>query len=70
MSNKQARRNIPRNIPPANAANAISVTDGTAFAGSVVEYQHAHFAFGPDQKLIGKYPNRAAAVAALPKVSR
>ena len=56
-------------IPHVNA-NALAVTDGTVTAGFIVEHIGAHFAFGPDQKLIGNFPTRAAAIAALPKVSR
>ena len=56
-------------IPHVNA-NSLAVTDGTVTAGFIVEHIDAHFAFGPDQKLIGKFPTRAAAIAALPKVSR
>jgi hypothetical protein len=66
---RQASRRRLAGPPNPNAANAIAVTDGTEFAGSVVESDHVHFAFGPDGVLIGKFPTRAAAVAALPKVS-
>ena len=57
-----------RSIPSPTAPNALSVSDGTITAGTVVEYGKAHFAFGPDQKLVGKFPTRAAAIAALPPV--
>src|ERR1700722_18063710 len=57
----------PRSSIPRVNANALAVTDGTETVGFVVERDGAHFAFGPDQKLIGKYPTRAEAVAALPK---
>ena len=55
-------------IPHVNA-NALAVTDGTETVGFVVERIGAHFAFGPDQKLIGKFSSRAEAVAALPRAS-
>ena len=55
--------------PKADAPNALSVSEGTVTAGFIAERNGAHFAFGADQKLIGRFPTRAAAIAALPRAS-
>ena len=60
----QARRK-PR-IPSADAANAISVSDGTFHAGSVVPQDGGFYAFDATGVLIGRLNSQAAAISAVP----
>jgi hypothetical protein len=62
----QGRRKPP--APKADAPNALSVSDGTISTGTIVEHNGAHFAFGIDQKLIGRFNSRTEAMRAIPSV--
>jgi hypothetical protein len=64
---KQARRTKSR-IPNANAPNAGYAYDGAGYLGTVVEAGGEHFAFDADGRPLGHFPNRIAAVRALPGV--
>jgi DNA topoisomerase VI subunit B len=60
----QDRSNKSGDIPDRNGANAASATDGTFYAGSVVEHRCVHFALNFDGHSVGEFATDA--VAALP----
>jgi hypothetical protein len=64
----QAPRRVRRtDIPHPNGPNGVAVTDGCFFAGVVVESTDGfHYAFRPDDVLIGKFKTCTEAVRALP----
>jgi hypothetical protein len=64
----QFMRSFKPGIPSPHAPNAITVTDGTYCAGTVVESGGSHFAFDSTGTLIGEYATRAEAVNALPDI--
>jgi hypothetical protein len=58
-----------KRIPSATAPGYLAIYDSQDLVGTIVEHDSSHFCYGADGVLIGKYPTRAAAVAALPRVS-
>jgi hypothetical protein len=48
----------------------LAVYDSQDLIATIVEHAGKHHLFGPTGKYLGAYATRAAALAALPKVSR
>jgi hypothetical protein len=59
----------PKRTPQPYGPNSVVITDGTVTAGSVTFHAGEHHLFDPNGRWLGSYPTRAAALAALPKVS-
>ena len=56
-----SRQYVASDFPTAEAPDALAVTDGREFIGTVIEHDGAHFAFDADGERIGKFPIRADA---------
>jgi hypothetical protein len=58
-----------RKIPTPHGPGSVTISDGQDVAGSVTFHAGEHHLFGPTDQYLGSFKSRAAAVAALPKVS-
>jgi hypothetical protein len=56
-----------KRLPTATAPGFLAIYDGQYLVGTIVERDGSHFAFGPDQNLVGEYRTRLEAVRALPR---
>jgi hypothetical protein len=62
-----SKKNLKRaNIPNPHTCEALTVTDGTEFAGRIVAHAGAFYAFGTDDNLVGKFDTQREAMRALP----
>ena len=57
-----------KHIPDPNCSDALTVSDGTATAGTIVERDGSYFAFDAAGTLIGEFKTRAQAMRAVPSV--
>ena len=59
-----------RDIPSPTAAGYLAIYDSQDLVATYVERDGSHFLFDSSGVLVGSFKSRAAALAALPKVSR
>ena len=59
---------VRTDIPDPSRMSGLSVYDGQTYLGCVIESWDVHYAFGPDDALVGEFSSETAAVNSLPGV--
>jgi hypothetical protein len=69
MRKKKIPEKIPArtDIPDPTRMFSLSVYDGQTYLGCVIESWDVHYAFGPDNALVGEFTTERDAIHALPR---